>query len=145
MQPALARAELRLPGAPGALRRLAPWVEQFARDGRLDAPLAYTVQLCLEEAVSNAIRHNPQRAAAPAGGVRVRLVSDAVSVTAEITDDGAPFDPLRAAEPKSAADEDPGGLGLHLLRQYCDDLHYRRDGATNRLTLRFPRTAARPA
>ena len=145
MQPALAQAELELPGGPRALRRLAPWVEQFARDGRLDGALAYAVQLCLEEAVGNAIRHNPQRAATAAGRVRVRLISDATSVTAEIADQGTPFDPIRAADAKSTVDAEPGGLGLHLLRQYCDDLRYRRDGATNRLTLRFPRAAARTA
>jgi anti-sigma regulatory factor (Ser/Thr protein kinase) len=47
-----------------------------------------------------------------------------------LQDEGRPFDPLAQAAPDvtaSAEDRPIGGLGLHLIRQLCDELHYERD------------------
>jgi anti-sigma regulatory factor (Ser/Thr protein kinase) len=59
-------------------------------------------------------------------------------VQATIEDNGIPFDPTVAAasEPGGELDDRPiGGLGLHLVRQSIDRMHYRRDGERNVLTI----------
>jgi anti-sigma regulatory factor (Ser/Thr protein kinase) len=37
--------------------------------------------------------------------------------------------------PQRIADVIPGGQGVHLMRQFTDEMHYRREGDRNVLTL----------
>jgi anti-sigma regulatory factor (Ser/Thr protein kinase) len=55
-----------------------------------------------------------------------------------VSDNGIPFDPTtkeNADTTLSAEDREIGGLGIHLVRQLMDEIHYRREEDTNVLTL----------
>ncbi|MBO2525559.1 MAG: hypothetical protein CW341_07665 [Bacteroidetes bacterium] len=55
-----------------------------------------------------------------------------------ITDSGIPFDPTKHEEVDislSAEERQIGGLGIHLVRQLMDEIHYRREEDKNVLTL----------
>ena len=55
-----------------------------------------------------------------------------------VSDTGVPFDPTKKAEVDTtlSAEERPiGGLGIHLVRQLMDEVHYERQGDKNILTL----------
>jgi sigma-B regulation protein RsbU (phosphoserine phosphatase) len=39
------------------------------------------------------------------------------------------------AAPLRIEDVIPGGQGIHLMRQFTDEMHYRREGGRNVLTL----------
>ena len=68
--------------------------------------------------------------------IRIRLTLSADRVTLEFTDDGPPFDPLKAAPRPSAGTERPiGGLGIHLVLALVDAAEYARRGPENVLTL----------
>jgi len=57
----------------------------------------------------------------------------------EVSDNGKPFNPLDHPEPdlNQPLEERPiGGLGIHLIRKFVDQLAYRRDAGRNILTLR---------
>jgi sigma-B regulation protein RsbU (phosphoserine phosphatase) len=59
-------------------------------------------------------------------------------LTASVTDDGMPFNPLDISEPdiKSGLEErEVGGLGIHLVRNLVDDVLYHRETGQNVLTL----------
>ena len=60
-------------------------------------------------------------------------------MTIEISDRGAPFDPLtEAPSPNTDAavsDRQIGGLGIHLVRAMVDEASYRRHEGRNYLTL----------
>ena len=67
------------------------------------------------------------------------LTSEPDTLTIEIIDDGRPFDPLSDTPPPvlegSIEDRPIGGLGVHLVRELMDELHYRREQGRNHLTL----------
>jgi anti-sigma regulatory factor (Ser/Thr protein kinase) len=120
------------------LRRLSDWIRTFAREAELDENLSYHVDLCLDEAVTNIIRHGYDKGVRGTITVSLELIDDRLRVV--VADAGREFNPLRHSPPAaSAALEDlpVGGFGIHLMRSYADALEYRRDGDRNILTLYF--------
>ncbi len=114
------------------LARLASWSEAFAETIDLPATSRYALQLCLEEQVSNIVRHCD--ATAP---IRVTLTAMADSLVATVADQGTAFNPLDG----HARDrpEGTGGLGLGLMRAFAGEIGYERRDGENRLVLRFRR------
>lgn len=101
------------------------------------AKAIYRLELVLEEALMNQIRH-----AFPDGRpdhwlrLGAQVVSDTVVLT--FTDQGLPFNPLARSAPvfpTRLEDATPGGLGILLTRKYVQSAHYLREGEQNRLTL----------
>jgi len=55
-----------------------------------------------------------------------------------VSDGGIPFDPTQRPEADitlSAEERQIGGLGIHLVRQLMDEIHYERKDGKNILTL----------
>ncbi len=55
-----------------------------------------------------------------------------------VQDDGMPFNPLARQAPDTnvaLADREIGGLGIHLVRNMFDEVHYERRGSWNVLRL----------
>lgn len=99
------------------------------------------LQLALEEAVVNVCDYAYQ---APPGEVTIRLFADDEKLAIELEDEGQPFDPLGASPP--SLDDDVcarpvGGLGVYLINRLMDEVHYRREGTRNRLTMTMRRSA----
>lgn len=133
-----AASVLRLTCAPEDLARLYPWLDAAAAQLRLPAPTIFAMHVALEEVVANAAMHG--FAPGDAGEICVRLSTDADDAVLVVEDTGRPFDLTAAApRPRPARLEDarPGGLGLSLVRHYCQALDYERQGNCNRLTMRF--------
>jgi anti-sigma regulatory factor (Ser/Thr protein kinase) len=128
------------------LPRMVRWIDGFAARASLSEETTFRLQLCLEEAVSNVIRHG----LAPGASQEIVLTLDAAAdqVTAQIEDDGKPFDPTAAPMPPRGTTLETvriGGLGLHLLRRFTSALRYDRVDGRNRLCLSFARGGpARP-
>ena len=121
----------------GDLQRLAEAVEAFAVANGLSERLAFELNLCLDELVTNIVSygyddqsaHSIRIAAGRDGADRIRLL---------VEDDGRPFDPLAAplADTAAGVEERPiGGLGIHFVRSKMDGMAYERDGDLNRLTM----------
>lgn len=125
----LAEAVLLLGADIAGLGRLYPWLEEQAAG--LPDTLRHAMHVALEEAVVNVAMHGAPTA------IRVRLALEATAAVLVVEDDGPAFDPVAA--PGAGPREGPGGAGLKLLRHFCRDMGYVRDGGMNRLTLRFGR------
>ncbi|MGA3335281.1 MAG: ATP-binding protein [Terracidiphilus sp.] len=124
------------------LARLWPWVEALAAEYAVPADTRFAIHLCLEEALSNVVRHGyggqPNHSitveCAPAGTHQLVFT---------IEDQAPPFDPLAssAAEetpaPSSIDQLRPGGQGIRLLRKFAGSLAYERLTGGNRLTIGF--------
>jgi serine/threonine-protein kinase RsbW len=91
----------------------------------------YHVLIALQEMVTNILRHayelDHDRP------VEVVFVASSESFEVTLRDQGPPFDPLtRPPEPvteEAGMPEQPGGFGIHIVRQIMDELSYaRRDG-----------------
>jgi len=96
-----------------------------------------TLQIALEELVSNIIRHGFHDDERHRVLVRIARCADG-ALRIDVEDDGAPFDPLAAPHPpacESLEEREPGGLGIHLVRHLMDEISYRRAGAHNLLSM----------
>jgi anti-sigma regulatory factor (Ser/Thr protein kinase) len=132
------RHRLTLRNDRAEIARMVTWVNDLVAPLGLSPRGMHSVQLCLEEAVTNVIAH----AFAPdtVHDVAVTLWRDATALHAEVTDDGRPFDPLKhalPAAPKDLQSASIGGLGIKLIRSFADGVAYQRSDAMNRLTLSF--------
>ena len=129
---------LTLLNEPSAVPRAAEQVEAFCRDRNIPGPIAYKFNLALDETLTNAISH----AFADGGHHRIDVLVESRDgyLTATVSDDGVPFDPLAQPPPDVHApveDRKIGGLGIHLLRTLMDTIEYRRHDGRNRLTFRI--------
>ena len=112
-------------------------VEAFCSDHGLGADIAMEMELVLEEAVTNSMRHGFVD-----GGehsVTVLMVCTDSKLTLEVTDDGIPYDPLQRAPVDVDApleERTIGGLGIHLIRNLMDEVEYDRVEDRNRLRMR---------
>jgi anti-sigma regulatory factor (Ser/Thr protein kinase) len=117
--------------------RLIDWVGSRCGADGLAEDVTFKVTLALEEAVINVIRH-AFVGLPPPHSIKVRLDITAASVTAEIIDNGQFFDPTAAPDPDLSLPLEqrrPGGLGIPLMRNMMDRLHYRRSDGNNILRL----------
>ena len=116
------------------LERITAVVEDLGERDDWPPDLIFKVNLVLDELWVNVVHYS-----GATGDVEVSLDTDANEVRLEIADDGRPFDPLsEAVEPDldAALDERPiGGLGIFLVREMMDELHYRREDGKNRLAM----------
>lgn len=97
------------------------------------------VLIALDEVISNILNHGGRGEAGPRVEIDVSVASGAVQV--QISDDGAPFNPMEAQAPDtslSVEDRAIGGLGIHLVRKLMDTVGYDRSDGRNRL--RFSKT-----
>lgn len=130
------RLEARLVNRVAALEGLGPRVATFLDGIGASARERYAVELVLEEAFMNIVRHAFDDGAEH--HVDLSLRAEPGRLVLELVDDGTPFDPAgHAATPRPTSIETarPGGLGLPLMWRYVDSLQYRREAGRNRLTL----------
>jgi len=132
-------------GDLAGIAHAASWVAKFADEAQLPPALLHDVQLCLEEALTNIMRHGLAGIAEPQ--IRLSLSQQPARLLLEIEDNGAPFDPAAFAPPpppRSLEEARPGGIGIPLLRKFSDALGYRRAGGRNCLSLSFDAAAVTP-
>jgi serine/threonine-protein kinase RsbW len=99
------------------------------------------LKLALTEAVSNSVRHAYD---GQAGFVSVAYELRAESLTIEVVDDGAGFDPERPA-PLEGEELTEGGLGIAIIRAVADELEIRSQPGVRGSRLRFVKRLARSA
>jgi serine/threonine-protein kinase RsbW len=123
------------------LAQLWPWVESLANEHAAAPETRYAIHLCLEEALSNVIRHgyNGQ----PDQPITVEFSSSPNQLVFAVEDRAPAFDPLSfSAEeelrsPGSVGEIPLGGQGIRLMRKFAGSLAYQRLPDGNRLTMRF--------
>ncbi len=89
-------------------------------------------EVAAEEAVVNIIHYSQ----ATEIEMALSQVTSDSKVSIQLTDDGIAFDPTEHIPNDKATDErQVGGLGIHLIRQLVDEMHYERSEDKNILTL----------
>ena len=115
---------------------LAEWLDGLGIPDELNMP----INLALEEAVSNVMLYAyPGRKDGKVFVEYMRcLTKDGERMVFTISDSGIPFDPTATPEVDitlSAEERAIGGLGIHLVKQLMDDIHYERKDDKNILML----------
>jgi anti-sigma regulatory factor (Ser/Thr protein kinase) len=123
---------LRITTAAADLARLYPWLDDAAAGLGIPSTLLARMHVALEEAVMNVVMHGFD--AAEGQEILVRL---SAGPTLTVEDGGREFDPATAPLKETPPEDEPGGLGLKLLRHYCPNLTYRRTAKRNILTMHF--------
>jgi len=113
------------------------FVVASAEDAGFPAKRVHEVELAVEEALVNIINYAyPDR---ENGDVDVQCgLDDQGRFIIEIRDKGVPFDVGAHSDPDlnaNFAERKIGGLGIFLIRKMADEMHYRREGQENILTL----------
>jgi serine/threonine-protein kinase RsbW len=124
------------------LALLWPWVDSLAAEQAIPAKTLYAIHLCLEEALSNVIRHGYREQ--PDQPIAIEFAREADAFVFAIEDQAPPFDPLadstagKLPVPVSIHEFPLGGRGIGLMRQFAGSLAYQRLENGNRLAMRFP-------
>lgn len=135
--------EIRIPGRPRHAATVRAFFKVLVRtdpDVRLSPREAQEMQLVLQEALVNAIRHGSARGGADLVRVVFRLEPDGLTV--EVHDRGVGFDPDAVPPPDADALQE-GGYGVFIMKQAMDRFEARRtpEGFMLSMTKRY-RTAA---
>jgi serine/threonine-protein kinase RsbW len=101
-------------------------------DVRLDARELDEIEVVLQEACTNVVRHAHRGDRDKPFRVRVRRLPDGLEF--EVEDRGAPFElgQGRPPDPESLAE---GGYGVHIMRTWMDEVSVRHEGGGNVLRL----------
>ena len=121
------------------LAHLHPWIERLASRHKIPANTQFAMNLCLEEAISNIIRHgysgNPDHSIA----VRFTTLGKIILFSSSRMK-RRHFNPVESPElpPLSSLEEIAiGGQGIRLLRRFADALEYQATPTGNRLSIGF--------
>ena len=88
------------------------------------------LEVAAEEAIVNILHYSQ------ASEIEMVLSIQMSAFSIQLSDDGIAFDPTAHVPNEKATDErQVGGLGIHLIRQIVDELHYERKENKNILTL----------
>ena len=124
------------------LARVWPWVEALAAQNSVPADTQFAIQLCLEEALSNIVRHGYH--GQPNQSITIACAVECAPAAAELVftveDQAPPFDPFAAAPaaaPTSIQELEPGGQGIRLMQKFASRHDYQQLPHGNRLTLAF--------
>jgi sigma-B regulation protein RsbU (phosphoserine phosphatase) len=116
--------------------RLASFIDGIAESAGLDMSLCMSLNLAMEEAVTNVMLYAYPKGTDGIIDVEAYIHPDMLEFT--ISDSGVEFDPTAAPEADTslkAEDRKIGGLGIHLVRQIMDSVTYTRENGKNFLSM----------
>jgi serine/threonine-protein kinase RsbW len=125
----------------------AQWVGTIAAEQKFPEQLVFALQICLEELLTNVVRHGGATSSGslsevptPPLKVEISISAGARGVSMTIEDDGKPFDVVNAPAHRidQPLDEvQPGGLGIQLIRNFASSIAYEQAGLGNRVIVEF--------
>lgn len=139
------RTETTVNAELGEAAQVAAAVEAFATAHGLSNRDWTHLDLLLEELFVNIVKHGTDPAAPAAlGPIKLTLSADDASITAELIDQGQPFNPINHPLPETQRpleERQVGGLGLYFVAVLSDAVKYRRENGQNIVTLTFNRSS----
>jgi len=121
------------------MERLPPWIDALATKFGIADHARFAIQLCLEEVVSNVIRHG--YADQDGHFITIHCAEPQPRyVVFTVDDDAPPFNPLELDPLPAIGEQDLGafgGQGIRLLRGFAATLEYEPKAGGNRLHIGF--------
>lgn len=119
------------------IQKLRLELERFSQACGLPSRTLFELNLILEEVVANVISYAYEGTQSHEIVVEAHFQDD--ELVLEIEDDGRPFNPLQGPAPDFESPLERrkvGGLGMHLVREFTNNIEYGREDGKNRLVLR---------
>jgi serine/threonine-protein kinase RsbW len=128
---------LSLTSSLSELERVSPWISELAECCEIPGETRFAIELCLEEVLSNIVRHGYR--AEPGHEITLDFTREDDSLFFVVEDSAPPFEPIQPGEsgPMSLDTITPGGQGIRLLYRFASSVKYDRLPNGNRLTIRF--------
>jgi anti-sigma regulatory factor (Ser/Thr protein kinase) len=129
--------EIRISNRLDEMPAIVTMVEDFGVKHNIPGNVINDLNLVLDEVLNNIISYGYSKGAT--GRIMVRLNYQPGEISAEIHDDGKPFDPLQVAPSDmigTVQDRRLGGVGLHFMRELMDNIAYAYVGNENRLVIK---------
>jgi len=121
------------------LARVPDWIERLASQYSIPSSLQFSIKLCLEEVLSNIVRHGYSSEADQS--IIIKFGNPRENYFVFIVEDHAPaFNPVNSPELPPLCPPDAGrvgGQGIRLLRRFADALEYEPMPTGNRLSIGF--------
>ena len=134
-------------GTIDGISAAAEWVDTIAAEQQFPEQLVFALQICLEELLTNIVRHGGPDSGGdlsevpiPPLNVEINISASAQCVRMTVEDDGKPFDVVNA--PAHRIDQplgevQPGGLGIQLIKNFASAIAYDQAGLGNRVVVEF--------
>lgn len=125
-----------VPNDPGTIPDVLAQFEAFCARHAIAEDDVQGLDVAIDEILSNVVAYAFKDG--NAHEIFVTTTAEAQRLVIEISDDGAPFDPLSLPPPDLSDDIESrqvGGLGMHFVRCLLDDVGYQRLNGWNVLTL----------
>jgi anti-sigma regulatory factor (Ser/Thr protein kinase) len=110
---------------------------KMCKEWTISKDVAFSMNLALEEIVTNIIQHGYH--GHEEYDITIRFSLEKHNMRIQIKDSSPEFNPLAIAEPidldKPVEDRNIGGLGIHLVKKFTDNFSYRRMNSKNVITL----------
>jgi anti-sigma regulatory factor (Ser/Thr protein kinase) len=131
------RISFELKNSLSELKIVSKNLELFGMSLDLPQRTIFKINLALEELLSNIISYG--YVDDDDHWIKVAISLEEGVLVISLEDDGIPFNPAEAKEPDCGCpleDREIGNLGIHLCKQFMDDLIYERRGNKNIVILR---------
>jgi anti-sigma regulatory factor (Ser/Thr protein kinase) len=115
------KAVLTLPVMMDRLNEITDFIESTLLDEGVEESDIYPIHLAVDEVCTNIFSYSRAEV------VTVAIETTQTDLMVTVSDDGIPFNPLMVPPPDLDAginEREPGGLGIHLVRNCLDDLSY---------------------
>jgi sigma-B regulation protein RsbU (phosphoserine phosphatase) len=136
-RPVAPRLDVTIANDLAELQRLAQAVEDFVARHGLPDKVAFNLNLCLDELITNIVSYGYEDGGRHDITVGLRIENGAL--VTEIADDGREYDPFTQApipDLEAGIEERMiGGLGVFLVKEFMDRTSWRRDNGRNVVTL----------
>jgi len=110
---------------------------KISKEWSISNDVAFSMNLALEEIVTNIIQHGYN--GREDNDITIRFSLEKHNLRIQIKDGSPEFNPLDTPEPddlsKPLEDRNIGGLGIHLVKKFTDNFSYRRMNSKNVVTL----------
>ena len=131
-----AQMEIRIANRIPEIEQVCEKIEDFGKSIGLDQKFIFALHLALDEILTNIISYGYDDK--KTHEIIVNLAIDKGSLVMEIEDDAHPFNPDQAPQPDldtPLQQRKIGGLGIYLVKNLMDSLHYESSHGKNKLTL----------
>jgi anti-sigma regulatory factor (Ser/Thr protein kinase) len=118
-----------------SLENIFEFLGEFAARHKLDESISFAINLAVEELFTNMVKYradNPH-------SILIDLTKDANKVIIALTDyEVEPYDIKQAKDydpTQPLEDREAGGVGIHLVKKFIDEIDYEYQDGTSKITL----------